>query len=160
VTASETPAWHVGFLVRDMEAARTTFSELLGVSFNDPYLVRMENFEDPDPRPTEVLITYSQQGPMHFELIEGQDNDGVWSIHQGEGLHHVALWVNGAERRLHELARSGVRSTTMMLSDARQILGWYSDPRDAHGVRVEFVDDAQRAAIEHFVATGNFDIQI
>jgi catechol 2,3-dioxygenase-like lactoylglutathione lyase family enzyme len=154
MTASVTPVFHVGFLVKDIEKACRSFHELLGANFNEPHLLRMEHMEDPEPMAREVLFTYSREGPVHFELIEGQDNDGIWSIRQGEGLHHVGLWAHGAEEKLAEFRAAGYRSTTRMLNDARSVLAWYVDPRDAHGVRIEFIDDMQREAVERYIATG------
>ena len=157
MTALEAQLFHVGILVRDIEVAITTFENLLDVRFNEPSLLTYSNFEDPEPRRQEVLVTFSQEGPVHYELIQGQDGPGIYSLRQGEGLHHVGVWTSDVPKRHRELEAEGFQSTTRVNSPDGGLIAWYSDPLQALGVRIEYCDLARRTRTETFIATGNFE---
>jgi catechol 2,3-dioxygenase-like lactoylglutathione lyase family enzyme len=151
-----TPHSHVGFLVRDLEAAMARFSSVLGVTFNEPRKVRFDRLEDPEPRSAEIRVTFSREGPPHYELIEG-DGRGIYSLEHGEGVHHVGVWEDGAQQRMAALLAQGVTSEARTVLPDGSVLSWFNDPGDLHGVRVEFVDDGDRATYERFMKTGEFE---
>jgi catechol 2,3-dioxygenase-like lactoylglutathione lyase family enzyme len=151
-----TPHSHVGFLVENLEAAMARFTEVLGVTFNEPREVYFDHLHDPEPRQTMIRIAFSKEGPPHYELIEG-DRAGMYALDAGEGIHHVGVWEPDAEHRMEALMARGVAvEARVMLSDG-SLLTWFNDPADLHGVRVEFVDDADRPTFEHFMKTGEFE---
>jgi catechol 2,3-dioxygenase-like lactoylglutathione lyase family enzyme len=151
-----TPHSHVGFVVRDLEAAMARFSSVLGVTFNEPRTVHFDRLEDPEPRSTQIRVTFSREGPPHYELIEG-DGRGIYALDRGEGVHHVGIWEEGAQERMAALLAKGVTSEARVVLADGSVLSWFNDPEDLHGVRVEFVDDAGRATYERFMKTGEFD---
>ena len=151
-----TPHSHVAFLVENLEAAMARFSEVLGVTFNEPRTIYFDHLHDPEARQTSIRATFSKEGPPHYELIEG-DGHGLYALDHGEGIHHVGVWEHEAQQRMQELSAQGMAVEAQVCLADGSVLTWFNDPRHLHGVRVEFVDDADRPTYEQFMKTGEFD---
>src|SRR5215468_6268096 len=93
---------HIGIAVRSIEAQRPFYESALGAVF--------EGVEDvPDQK---VRVGFFRIGDGRFELLEPTEPASTVAAFlekRGEGLHHVALTVEGIEARIAELKRSGVR---------------------------------------------------
>jgi methylmalonyl-CoA/ethylmalonyl-CoA epimerase len=93
---------HIGIAVRSIEAQRAFYEGTLGAVF--------EGVEDvPDQK---VRVGFFRIGDVRLELLEPSEptsNVAAFLEKRGEGLHHVALSVEGIEQRIAELQRSGVR---------------------------------------------------
>jgi catechol 2,3-dioxygenase-like lactoylglutathione lyase family enzyme len=149
-------ASHVGFMVADIDLAIAKFSDVLGLTFNDPITVQLDHLYDPDYRQGTITVAYSREGPPHYELIQGESH-GVYSMEGGgEGLHHVGVWQTDLERRMQTLVEQGMRVEARVLLDDGMLLTAFNNPADLHGVRVEFVDDRDRPTMEEFMRTGGF----
>lgn len=152
---SDGPYSHVAFVVADINEAIARFSAVFDLHFNEPREVFLEQMCDPEPRQATLKVAFSKEGPPHYELIEG-DGRGIYAIPDGDQIHHVGLWQHDAEGRMHELARAGVRCAAFTRLQDGTILTWFNETADLHGVRFEFVDDADRPTYEHFMKTGEF----
>ena len=75
--------FHVGILVRDVEAARADFTARLGVEFEPVHSQQIATGET-------TRFCYSLQGPPYLELVE-MTGTGSWSPDQPEGFHHIGL---------------------------------------------------------------------
>jgi catechol 2,3-dioxygenase-like lactoylglutathione lyase family enzyme len=151
------PLSHVGFIVEDLDAAIARFSEVLGITFNDPQTVHLNHIHDPVERQGMLKVAFSVEGPPHYELIQG-DGQGIYTMAGGgEGMHHIGLWETDLEKRLPELAKKGFKMEARVHLDNGFLLTSFNDPADLHGVRVEFVDDVDRPIMERFMKTGSFD---
>jgi hypothetical protein len=151
------PASHIGFIVEDIEVAMKRFSEVLGVTFNPPKTVQLDHLLNPEERTGTITVTYSVEGPPHYELIQGEDH-GVYSMHGGgEGMHHVGVWETDLRARMAELAKQGLSLEAQVLLEDGSLLTAFNNPEDLHGVRIEFIDDADRPIMEHFMKTGKFE---
>jgi catechol 2,3-dioxygenase-like lactoylglutathione lyase family enzyme len=152
-----TPASHVGFIVEDIHVAIARFSEVLGVTFNEPMTVRLNHLHNPDERTAEITVAYSKEGPPHYELIQGEDH-GVYSMDGGgEGLHHVGVWETNLEERMQELIDKGLSIEARVLLDDGFLLTAFNDPKGLHNVRIEFIDDADQVTMEGLMKTGKLD---
>src|SRR5215470_13522280 len=111
---------HIGIAVRSIEAQRAFYEGALGAVF--------EGVEEvPDQK---VRVGFFRVNDVRLELLEPTDPASTVATFlekRGEGLHHVALTVEGIEDRIAELKQAGVR----MIDDA-------SRP-GAHHMRVAFV---------------------
>ncbi len=146
--------FHIGILVKDIRAAMERFSAVLGVTFNEPTVVHFNRLEDPDPHEFDALVTYSRQGPPYWELMEARDT-GLYSLEQhGEGIHHVGIWESDNAAKTAEFHRQGLRVPMRIVAEDGSTFVWFNDPTQLDGVRIEYVDDANRAAIEEWIATG------
>ena len=143
--------YHVGILVADMGQAAERFSAILGVTFNPPTTLSGECLGEDGRSPLELTVTYSREGPIHYELLEANEHD-LYSISLGEGLHHIGLWCPDPRQELERLAPLAVHPHVRLLGDGGETFAWYSHAREAHGVRLEFVDEQLRPGIEGLIA--------
>lgn len=148
--------FHIGVLVSDLEAAMDKFSRVLGLTFNDPITATFDNLEDPDPGEAFVRCTYSREGPPHIELLEANGEDGLWSIKNGEGFHHLGFWESDTERRCTFLKDASQRIGARVVQPSGRVMTVFNDPADLFGIRVEFLHDSSRAVMEQWAATGKF----
>jgi hypothetical protein len=131
--------FHVGILVDDLDGAIARFSELLPLTFGRPRTLAIDEWDPVTEamRARELRFIYSDEGPPFIELMEAQD-DGVWGLQQGEGLHHIGFWQPGFDEGLAALPGLGHAIETLMprLSEATAA---YVAPAHLHGTRVELV---------------------
>lgn len=148
--------YHVGILVPDLDAAIAVFTKTLGYTFNDPVRLPIHQLEDriagTDTAPV-LAVTYSRTGPLRLELIEFQGS-GVYSSDRGEGLHHVGVWEPDPESRLRQLEAAGQQVDAIVWGRDGSISVLYAGPSAASGVRVEYVNEAQRPRLERWFETG------
>jgi len=122
------PYFHVGILVKDIEAAAADFTALLGVEFESAHAQQVGTGDT-------VRLCYSLQGPPYLELME-MTGSGVWSPDQGEGLHHVGVSDPGVSGRC---AAFGEVDVITPGGDGSPLVAM-TRPGALHGVRVEYLD--------------------
>jgi catechol 2,3-dioxygenase-like lactoylglutathione lyase family enzyme len=146
--------YHIGVLVADLEEAIEHFSAVLGVTFNPPTVLRARGVGPAPTDPFDLRVTYSREGPPHYELIEA-NSQSIYSIVQGEGLHHTGVWSPNVRLEIDRLASLGVHPEFELADPSGgAATAWYSDPHDSHGVRFEFVDESVRAHAELLITGG------
>jgi catechol 2,3-dioxygenase-like lactoylglutathione lyase family enzyme len=151
------PLSHVGFIVEDLDKAMARFSEVLGITFNEPRTVHLDHLHDPTERTGVIRVAFSKEGPPHYELIQG-DGRGIYAMPDGgEGMHHVGVWETHLEERMKELAEKGLTVEARVMLDDGTMLTAFNNADDLHGVRIEFVDDADQGAKEAFMKNGPSD---
>jgi catechol 2,3-dioxygenase-like lactoylglutathione lyase family enzyme len=147
--------YHVGILVRDLDVAIADFADALGLTFAP--IQAMESVMSGAMEGTHVIrATYSTEGPMYVELVEGSDapDAGMFSLKHGEGLHHLGVWSS-------DYTAYNARPTCLPvvtgvhLAPGADPTMWLNDPAGFHGVRVEFVDEAMRPALQAWVSGGS-----
>jgi catechol 2,3-dioxygenase-like lactoylglutathione lyase family enzyme len=156
-------AYHLGIVVRDLEAACQRYSELLGV----PEWHRSE-VERPglpvNPATAggrgKLHIAFGRMPGVTFELLqpEGQIEHRVFLDQRGEGLQHIGVWTPDVQAAVREAVAKGCRVTHAALtqdvatitltpnSPAEAILPFlgnlaYVDP-GIGGIQIEFVGAA------------------
>jgi catechol 2,3-dioxygenase-like lactoylglutathione lyase family enzyme len=149
-----TSMYHFGVLVYDLEAAVERFTDLFGLTFNDPTVFHLSRAAELNgEHPIDIRATYSRQGPPYMELVEAKGN-GVWRAELGEGLHHVGMWDPSIEKNAIDYQEKGLLAEARILGPTGDAFTWYSNPDNAHGIRFEFVDEAQREDLEKWIQTG------
>jgi LAO/AO transport system kinase len=126
---------HLGVAVKSIEAARV-FYEALGLAVNHEETVEYEK----------VKTAMLPVGESRIELLEATEVDstiGKFVAKRGEGLHHVAVRVDGIDAMFRRLKAEGVR----LASDAvREGAGghryFFVHPSSTGGVLLEIVGDA------------------
>jgi catechol 2,3-dioxygenase-like lactoylglutathione lyase family enzyme len=123
------PFFHVGILVRDVEAARADFTAKLGVEFEPVHSQQIATGET-------TRFCYSLQGPPYLELVE-MTGTGSWSAEQPEGFHHIGISDPSVPARCAAfgdqfdlIAPAGDGAPQVALTR----------PEALHGVRVEYFD--------------------
>jgi len=128
------PHFHVGILVKDIEAAAADFTALLGVEFEP---VRSQLVATGET----TRLCYSLQGPPYLELME-MTGDGIWSSAHGEGLHHIGAADPSVPGRC--TAFGGEVDLVSAAGDGSpQVV--ITRPEALHGVRLEYFDAAVAA---------------
>jgi catechol 2,3-dioxygenase-like lactoylglutathione lyase family enzyme len=151
-----TNLFHVGILVPDMAEATERFAQVLGLTFKEPAIARVDRFEQGSK--VEVLdlrITWSVEGPPYLELLESQDNEGLYGRAQ-EGLHHVGLWEPDPEALMKRLQGLGLRNEATQYAPDDGILATYTAPREMYGTRLEFIEGSRRPGMEAWLAGGEW----
>jgi LAO/AO transport system kinase len=126
---------HFGVAVRSIASARR-FYELLGLAVSHEETVEHER----------VKTAMLPLGESRIELLEGTDESSTISrflAKRGEGLHHVALRVNGIDALFARLLEQGTR----IASDAVRVGAgghryFFVHPSSTGGVLLEMVEDS------------------
>ncbi len=128
---------HIGIAVRSIDAQRPFYEGTLGAVFEGTEVV-------PDQK---VRVGFFRIGDVRLELLEPTEPASTvagFIEKRGEGLHHVALSVEGIEERIAELKRSGVR----MIDEtprpgAHHMRIAFLHPRSTFGVLTELCEPAK-----------------
>jgi catechol 2,3-dioxygenase-like lactoylglutathione lyase family enzyme len=121
--------FHIGILVKDVEAARADFTARLGVEFEPVHSQQIATGET-------TRFCYSLQGPPYLELVE-MTGAGSWSTAQPEGVHHIGLSAPDLPARC---ASFGGRVDLIAPAADGSPLVALTPPEALHGVRVEYFD--------------------
>ena len=140
------PLYHVGIVVPDVDAARTTFTKQLGVTWGP--VLHLDAVEYRDEGGEDVVLPttmcYSVDAP-HLELIQ-EVPGSVWVCNEYSNLHHIGFWSNDLAVDGSALTRSGCPLQMCGRSgDAAPVSFAYH--RNDLGVRIELVDAAMRDTI-------------
>lgn len=131
------PYFHVGILVRDIEAAAEDFTKLLGLEFEPTRSA-------PTVTGQTMQFRYSlQQGGPYLELVQMTENDGIWGPNVGEGLHHIAFGHSDIPGRC--VAFDNQTDTVVAAEDGSPKV-IFTRAEALHGVRVEYLESAMVAA--------------
>jgi hypothetical protein len=123
------PYFHVGILVRDVEAARADFTARLGVQFEPVHSQKIATGET-------TRCCYSYPGPPYLELVE-MAGTGSWSPQQPEGFHHIGISDPDMPARCSAFAG---HMEVMAPGDEGVPRVMLTHPEALHGVRVEYFD--------------------
>jgi LAO/AO transport system kinase len=131
---------HLGVAVKSMDAARS-FYEALGLTVSHEETVEHEK----------VRTAMLPLGESRIELLEAMEEDSVigrFVAKRGEGLHHVAIRVDGVDAMFERLRSQGVRLAS---DEVRVGAGghryFFVHPESTGGVLVEIVGDAAGSVI-------------
>jgi catechol 2,3-dioxygenase-like lactoylglutathione lyase family enzyme len=131
VTDGYQPFFHVGILVRDIEAAAADFGARLGVRFEP---VRSGSVVSGET----CRFAYSVQGPPYIELVE-MTGTGTWDPAQGEGLHHIGFADPDVPGRC---AIFDGAADPVIQGDGGLLRVIFTRPSALHGVRCEYLESA------------------
>ncbi len=125
--------FHIGILVKDVEAARADFTARLGVEFEPVHSQQIATGET-------TRFCYSLQGPPYLELVE-MTGTGSWSPEQPEGFHHIGLSDPDLPARCAAFG-PGVELIAPAPDGSPRVA--LTPPEALHGVRVEYFDARSR----------------
>ena len=84
--------FHIGIRVTDIEAAMAEIGKDLGVTWasvqDRPMSVWLP---ESGPAVFQLALTYSIEGPVHLELLQGPKGS-IWDAHDVPGAHHFGYW--------------------------------------------------------------------
>ncbi|MDP8901110.1 MAG: methylmalonyl-CoA epimerase [Actinomycetota bacterium] len=125
---------HLGYAVRDLEAAARFYEENFGARPSEPEVVEEQG----------IVATMFRVGESQIELVQPTRPDspvGKFLEKRGEGFHHVAFQVEDLEGVLAELKGNGVdlidESPRVGAGGTRMS---FVHPKGAFGVLTELVE--------------------
>ncbi len=108
----------VGFIVKDVEAAKKKWAEFLGVEVpettpaGDYAITHTEYKGEPAPEAS-CWMAFFDVGPgMQLELIQPNDKPSTWRSfldEHGEGIHHVAFQVKDSKACVAKAEAAGLK---------------------------------------------------
>jgi len=93
---------HIGIAVKDMEAAKKFYTEVLGMTAQGEEVVEQQK----------VKVCFIPSGDSEIELLESTSPEGPiakFIEKNGEGIQHIAFKVDNIENALANLKAKGVR---------------------------------------------------
>ena len=110
---SDLHAFHLGFVVRDVDATMDRYRRMLGV---DPWRVRelhrpkapwAERYTD-----THLKVAFGRGAGLTFELIqvlEGRNQHAEFLEAHGEGVQHIGFWTQDVRASVQAAVAQGAR---------------------------------------------------
>lgn len=146
--------FHVCFQVLDLDEAIPRYEKLLGVPFRPPENVHVGGVEEPfygkpDVHTFDARLSYSLDGPPYYELVEAF-GDTLFRAEQGEGLHHIGVWVENNDEFRERMNAEGYETEVRMSVASGDNWCWFSVPMGSPGVRFEFVDSRWKDEVERW----------
>jgi len=93
---------HIGIAVRSLDAALSFYRDALGLRLGGIETIAAER----------VRVAMLPLGETRLELLEATDEDSTiarFIAKRGEGIHHIAIAVEGLDAHLRQLEAAGVR---------------------------------------------------
>lgn len=137
-----------GYVVKDIDTAVSDFSNLFKIKpwFRAKFAEQTVYYQDKEID-IEIDTAIAFDGKLEYQLIEvksGQDNIYTDFINQqGEGLHHLGIFVTDIDLRLRQLREKGVnaaQSGTMKSKGGAITKFAYLDTEDSCGIILELVE--------------------
>lgn len=145
--------FHVGIRVPDIHAAMDDLGRGHGVTWCQ-LQHRQQQIWTPSTGliETELWFTYSKEGPVHLELLQGQPGT-VWDTSQ-PGIHHTGVWVENVAATTQRLLDEGWTLVGAQASP-EQGFGAYSYVQSPSGLIIEPVWSAVKPMFANWWAGGN-----
>lgn len=146
--------FHVGIRVNDLSAAMEELGAAHGITWAKVQR-RPMNIWLPDLGEVswELDMTYSVEGPVHYELLQAAPGT-LWHAGDQPGPHHFGYWVDDVKAETERLVAAGW-TLVMAALPPEQGYGRYSYVLSPQGVLVEPVGTASRARFEAWWAGGD-----
>ena len=148
---SDLLAYHVGFVVRDLDAVAERYQRMLGIDH-----WRKHNLSAPrvswDPRSTDakLKIAFGRAAGQTFELIqvlEGRTPHLDFLEQHGEGIQHIGLWTADVRAAVEHAVAAGGR-VTLARADAAGNLEVQLTPHSPISEIVRTLDSARLAYVD------------
>ena len=84
--------FHVGIRVPDIDKAMAEIGPAMGVTWASVQDRQMSVWLPDEGQVTKhVILTYSAEGPVHLELLQGEPGS-IWDADDFPGAHHFGVW--------------------------------------------------------------------
>ena len=145
--------FHIGMRVSDLDTAMADLGREMGVTWARPQH-RAQPVWLPGIGATELDLrfTYSAEGPVHLELLEGPPGS-IWDGRQTPGPHHLGVWVDDVAATTEKLVGEGW-GLEAASRDPGEGYGAFTYVRSPAGILVEPVASVVRPAFEKWWAGG------
>ena len=104
----------VGIIVRDIDKASGEYAEFFGiekpaVKVTDAYETAETEYKG-EASPATAKLAFMDFGSLQVELIEPDEHPSTWREYldeHGEGVHHIAFFINGMKAKIAALGENG-----------------------------------------------------
>lgn len=110
--------YHVGVVVRDLDAAKGEYGDALGVTwgtegdFPDATIC-----DDRGSHPAHMRFAYSAEGPVRIELLQAIEDTILVPAGAGD-LHHLGYWSSDIDAETERLIGAGMKNLAWFTSSA------------------------------------------
>jgi hypothetical protein len=146
--------YHYGIRVPNLEEAMAEYSSGLGVTWA-AVQERDQQVWTPSTGVIKVPLrfTYSCEGPVHLELLEGAPGS-VWDGRDHPGIHHTGVWVGNVAEETAALVAKGWK--LVAAANAPEAgFGAFTYVQPPSGLIVELVWDAIEPMFQRWWAGGS-----
>ncbi|MCB2181430.1 MAG: methylmalonyl-CoA epimerase [Desulfobulbaceae bacterium] len=123
---------HIGIAVKSIEAARTFYEDVLGLTLEKVETVKSQK----------VKTAFFRLGELHIELLEPTDDSSPiagFLAKKGEGIHHIAYKTDNIADQLEKARSSGcklIHETPVPGAGGKEVA--FLHPKSSFGVLTEF----------------------
>jgi catechol 2,3-dioxygenase-like lactoylglutathione lyase family enzyme len=146
--------FHIGIRVTDIAAAMTdvgTYGAVTCASVQDrPMSVWVPGS---GPAELQLALTYSVEGPVHLELLEGPAGS-IWDGNDGPGAHHFGYWSDDVRTDTEQMLAGG-GTLELAATSPEEGYGRFTYVRLPSGYLVEPVSIASKPRFERWWAGGS-----
>lgn len=147
--------FHWGITAGDLKATCKELTESLGLTWAEPQR-RQFRLKQPEGRcDVDFYITYSLEGPPHYEVIEATPGC-IWDPSTASGIHHIGFWSEDLRGDSASLETAGFPCAATYDTPDGKPLGFTYHRLEQTGLLVELVDAERREAFENWMAGGEF----
>ena len=145
--------YHHGVRVPDLDAAMEELGASLGLTWCEPQQ-REQAVWLPGVGESSIPLrfTYSAEGPVHVELLEGAPGS-IWDGREQPGIHHVGVWCDDVAGETARLVDLGWTVRLGQLAPERGY-GAFTYVQPPSGLIVELVWSAIRPMFDRWFAGG------
>ena len=126
---------HIGVAVKSLEERLRVYRDALGLPVQEIEEVPAQK----------VRVAMLPLGESRIELLEATSDDSPiagFLAKRGEGIHHIAVAVDGIEEELERLKKAGVRLINEKPLDRGPYRIAFVHPKSTAGVLLELVEPA------------------
>lgn len=147
--------YHWGIVAADFDATCEELAAVCGLTWAKPMRREFDLLQPGGVVTVNFRLTYSVEGPPHYEIVEGSPGT-LWdpSTAQG-GVHHLGFWSEDVAGDAARLIDAGYEcGATAATPDGRPT--GFSYHRLHSGLWVELVDLARKPGYDTWIAGGDF----
>jgi len=146
--------FHIGIRVADIEAAMAEVGKHSGVTWasvqDRPMSVWLPRS---GPVVLQLALTYSVEGPVHLELLQGEAGS-IWDSMGAPGAHHFGYWSDDVAADTESLLADGW-ALELAANAPEDGYGRFTYVRSPSGYLVEPVSVANKPRFERWWAGGS-----
>lgn len=146
--------YHWGIVTNDFDATTSELAAMAGLEWASTV---HRDFDVRQPNgvvKTDMRVTYSVNGPPHWEIIEATPGT-IWDP-AGAGLHHLGFWSEDLIADAAGLTGAGYPWLATYDHESREPFGFTYHMIPALRMRIELVSADRRPAFENWIAGGDF----
>lgn len=143
----------IAIVVRDIESASQRYAAILGLPVPDIIItapgLEVHQTYNGEPSDAQAKLAFFQLGQVQLELIEPMGGNSTWQAaldEKGEGVHHIAFWVEGMQRSVDFLKSQNI--PMIQRGDMGEGQYAYFDSVASLGVTLELLEQVRETRAE------------